>query len=132
MFQIENTFKIVDFEGNLNNVFNNLLREKLISFFINKKQNKKWEGYRHPTHPSCPHSSWIAFVIQDSQAKKCFFGKMSGVFWHGYMICPYYVEHISMKIIKKDGLEIRAGRESVEISNATFHQANKYLEGTNF
>ena len=48
------------------------------------------------------------------------------------MICPYYVEHIWIKVLKKDGLEIKAGWESVEMSDATLHQAIEYLEGTIF
>ena len=48
------------------------------------------------------------------------------------MICPYYVEHIWMDVLKKDGIEIRAGWESVEMSDATLQKGNKYLEGTIF
>ena len=57
---------------------------------------------------------------------------MSCVFWQGYMICPHYVENIWKKVLKKDGLEIRSGWASVEMSDAIIHQANTYLEGTNF
>ena len=48
------------------------------------------------------------------------------------MICPYYVEHIWMKVIKKEGLGIRAGWTSVETSDATLQKSNKYLEGKIF
>ena len=74
--------------------------------------------------------SLISFKLQNLQSKKCFFGKMSCVFLHGYMICPYYIEHIWMKVLKKDQLEIRSGWESTEMSDATLQKGNKYLEGT--
>ena len=50
---------------------------------------------------------------------------MSCVFLHGYMICPYYVEHIWMKVLKKDGIDIKVGWESVEMSDTTLQKANK-------
>ena len=45
------------------------------------------------------------------------------------MICPYYVEHIWMKVLNKDGLGSRATWESVEMLDATLQKTNKYLEG---
>ena len=54
---------------------------------------------------------------------------MSYVFWHGYMICPYYVEHIWMKVLKKDEPGIIAAWASVEMLDVTLQKTIKYLEG---
>ena len=47
-------------------------------------------------------------------------------------ICPHNIEHVWKKVLKKDGIEVRVGWPSVEMSNANIHQDNKYLEGTIF
>ncbi|KQJ97799.1 hypothetical protein BRADI_3g33360v3 [Brachypodium distachyon] len=43
-------------------------------------------------------------------------------------ICPHYAEHVWQKILRKEGLAIKAGWPSADTPDSTLRSANKYLQ----